>query len=58
MDIKKVLGMTILMGVLVFVLTGMVYLQPSSKSEAQTVKYELKGCPQLPVSSQKGFSAL
>ena len=49
MDLKKALGMTFLMSVLVLVLTGMVYLQPSSSSEVRSVEYELKGFPQLPV---------
>ena len=49
MDIKKALGMTVLMGFLVLVLTGMVYLQPATKPEVRSVEYELKGFPQLPV---------
>lgn len=49
MDIKKALGMTVLMGFLVLVLTGMVYLQPTNKPEVRSVEYELKGFPQLPV---------
>ena len=49
MDIKRAIGMTVLMGFLVLVLTGMVYLQPQAEPEVRTVKYELKGFPQLPV---------
>jgi len=49
MDIKKALGMTVLMGFLVLVLTGMVYMQPTAKPVVDSVEYELKGFPQLPV---------
>ena len=49
MDIKKALGMSVLMGFLVLVLTGMVYLQPAKEESVRSVNYELKGFPVLPV---------
>jgi len=50
---KHALGMTLLMGFLVLVLTGMAYLQPAVKQDVRSVQYELKGFPQLPVPGQR-----